>query len=275
MAGVLELAQLREHDRVAEVQVGRGRVEPELDAQRAARRRAARRARPRGRQSTALRARWTAVRAASEAGSSIRPNANVSPSRGTEPRASRPARRPRSAALPVGSGARRRTAGPVAGHMSDSERDTPPVPGDLATRTPPEGTEPVPAPAQGDGAAANGRARARGSSPAEAPPETRNTEEHLAVPPGEDPYAHHAYGAEAPPEPARRRRRAAAPRAPRRAEPAAARPRRERDDPRPTAGRPSSPWTGRPCCTRTPGRGACGSASCASSASSSSSGSSP
>ena len=36
MAGVLELAQLLEHDGVAEVDVGGGRVEPELDAQRPA-----------------------------------------------------------------------------------------------------------------------------------------------------------------------------------------------------------------------------------------------
>ena len=36
MAGVLELAQLLEHDGVAEVDVGGGRVDPELDAQRAA-----------------------------------------------------------------------------------------------------------------------------------------------------------------------------------------------------------------------------------------------
>jgi hypothetical protein len=34
--GVLELAQLAEHDRVAEVDVGRGRVDPELDPQRPA-----------------------------------------------------------------------------------------------------------------------------------------------------------------------------------------------------------------------------------------------
>ena len=34
--GVLELAQLAQHDRVAEVDVGRGRVDPELDAQRPA-----------------------------------------------------------------------------------------------------------------------------------------------------------------------------------------------------------------------------------------------
>ena len=38
VAGVLELAQLAEHDRVAQVDVGRGRVDPELDAQRAAER---------------------------------------------------------------------------------------------------------------------------------------------------------------------------------------------------------------------------------------------
>ncbi len=36
MAGVLELAQLLQHDGVAEVDVGGGRVEPELDPQRAA-----------------------------------------------------------------------------------------------------------------------------------------------------------------------------------------------------------------------------------------------
>ena len=40
MAGVLELAQLLQHDRVAEVEVGRGRVQAELDAQRAAAREA-------------------------------------------------------------------------------------------------------------------------------------------------------------------------------------------------------------------------------------------
>ena len=34
MAGLLELAQLLEHDRVAEVDVGRGRVDAELDPQR-------------------------------------------------------------------------------------------------------------------------------------------------------------------------------------------------------------------------------------------------
>ena len=33
VAEVLELAQLLQHDRVAEVDVGRGRVDPELDAQ--------------------------------------------------------------------------------------------------------------------------------------------------------------------------------------------------------------------------------------------------
>ena len=36
MAGVLELAQLVEHHRVPEVDVGRRRVDPELDAERAA-----------------------------------------------------------------------------------------------------------------------------------------------------------------------------------------------------------------------------------------------
>ena len=35
VAGVLEVAQLAQHDRVAEVDVGRGRVDPQLDAQRA------------------------------------------------------------------------------------------------------------------------------------------------------------------------------------------------------------------------------------------------
>jgi hypothetical protein len=36
VAEILELAQLLEHDRVPEMQVARGRIQPELDAQRAA-----------------------------------------------------------------------------------------------------------------------------------------------------------------------------------------------------------------------------------------------
>ncbi len=44
---ILELAQLLQHDREAEVDVGRGRVDPELDAQRPAERQLALRARPR------------------------------------------------------------------------------------------------------------------------------------------------------------------------------------------------------------------------------------
>ena len=48
VAGVLELAQLLQDDGVAEVEVGRRRVQAELDAQRPARSRAAARERPRG-----------------------------------------------------------------------------------------------------------------------------------------------------------------------------------------------------------------------------------
>ena len=77
MAEVLELAQLLQHDGVAEVDVGRRRVEAELDAQRAALAPAASssrlRGRPPGSDSTALRAR----KAASAAGVPIRANASV------------------------------------------------------------------------------------------------------------------------------------------------------------------------------------------------------
>ena len=41
MAEILQLAHLVEHDRVADVDVGRGRIEAELDTQRLARGRAA------------------------------------------------------------------------------------------------------------------------------------------------------------------------------------------------------------------------------------------
>ena len=72
MAEVLELAQLLQHDGVAEVDVGRGRVEPELDAQLAALARGglqlAPRRPPAGSDSAALRAR----KAASSAGGSHR-----------------------------------------------------------------------------------------------------------------------------------------------------------------------------------------------------------
>ena len=74
---VLELAQLLEHDRVAEVDVGGGRVEAELDPQRPAFGEPLLERALTGRQSTALRARWAAVRAASGAVSAIRPNARV------------------------------------------------------------------------------------------------------------------------------------------------------------------------------------------------------
>ena len=61
---VLELAQLAQDDRVAEVDVRRRRVEAELDAQRPRRRRACARRPPAGRQSTASRARKAASLAA-------------------------------------------------------------------------------------------------------------------------------------------------------------------------------------------------------------------
>ena len=61
VAEVLELAQLLQHDGVAEVQVGRGRVQAELDAQRAALGEALLERAARAGTSTALRARCAAV----------------------------------------------------------------------------------------------------------------------------------------------------------------------------------------------------------------------
>ena len=67
VAEVLELAQLLEHDREAEVDVRRGRVDPELDPQRPAERQL-RSSSPSGRQSTAFRASHAAASAGSRRG---------------------------------------------------------------------------------------------------------------------------------------------------------------------------------------------------------------
>ena len=123
VAGVLELAQLRQHDGVAEVDVGRGRVEPELDAQRAALREALR--------ERALRA-GSRPRCGPGGPRSARPRTRVLPSGPmlmSRPRAagvraaSRPARRPPRRTPRRVRAARRARAGLVASHMSESERD--------------------------------------------------------------------------------------------------------------------------------------------------------
>ncbi len=68
VAGVLELAQLAQHDRVAEVDVGRGRVDPELHAQLAALRARPRAACAPARPPAGCRRRCAASSAASRAG---------------------------------------------------------------------------------------------------------------------------------------------------------------------------------------------------------------
>ena len=127
---------------MTEVDVGRGRVEAELDAQRPPLREPLREGAARGRHSTALRARKAAVPRRVRF-ASIRPNANVSPPARPEYRAaSRPARRPLRRTFREGSGLPPGKGGLVAEPMSESERDTHPA-GDTATRTPPEGTRAV------------------------------------------------------------------------------------------------------------------------------------
>ena len=144
VAGVLELAQLRQHHGVAEVEVGRRRVQAELDAQRTALREALREA-VAGQAVDRVAGQVRRGRAASERGSSIRANANVSPSRGRSPRwfETRP-----EAAAPHSQWVRaaRRTVGSSPGTMSESERDIHGPDGDLATRTPPDGEPAVPDP---------------------------------------------------------------------------------------------------------------------------------
>ena len=83
--GVLELAQLLQHDGVAEVDVGGRRVEAELDAQRAGRSRALSASAPAGGRRRRCAPGCAAVRAASGAGSSIRANASVCALRGPGP----------------------------------------------------------------------------------------------------------------------------------------------------------------------------------------------
>ena len=114
VAGVLELAQLAQHDRVAEVDVGRRRVDPELDPQRPALRARALAAcsasAPSGRLSTALRGRalrrprrprqWRSAWAANARLSRVRRVPSCRVARGTCHR-SRPLRRSRSSSAPA------------------------------------------------------------------------------------------------------------------------------------------------------------------------------